>query len=135
MALCDADVQGIIQLALTKCKYDKNPDLWKIVECAMDELDYHGDEAVDDIVDIVLSIREQTTKKTMTIEEKELKELRKAEKTMDRVAKKALSLPLVEDSDDWNPTQPKPNADWFAILDRIDILNKRLEDAHATTRL
>lgn len=133
MALCDIHVQEVIQLALTKCKNEKQPDLWQMVEYAMDELQYDGDEAVDDIVDIVLSIRQQTAKRTMTTEEKEYTKLREAEKAMDRVAKIAKSLPLGEDNDDWNPEKPTLNTDWLAILDRIDLLHRRLEDATATT--
>lgn len=133
MALCDIHVQNVIKLALTKCRNEESPDVWNIVEYAMDELHYDGDEAVDDIVDIVLSIRQQTAKRTMTTEEKELTKLREAEKAMDRVAKQAASLPLGDDSEDWNPKKPKPNKDWLNILDRIDLLNKRLEDAATTS--
>lgn len=129
MALCDIDVQQVIQLALSKCKNNKHPDLWKIIEDAMDELDYEGDEAIDDIIDIVLSIRQQTAKKTMTVEEKEFAKLREAEKLMDRVAKTAQSLPISEGTDDWNPPKPKPNTDWLAILDKIDMLTERLANA------
>lgn len=40
---------------------------------------------------------------------------------------------LYDDNDDWNPEQPLPSTDWLTILNRIDLLNKRLENAAATT--
>ncbi len=102
------------------CKYDS---ILTMVEECMDELEYDDTLTMDQVADIV--VQRQSTRKRLSPEESQLDQ---AEKRMDRLAR-GVETECLQQDDDWNPEYGShPDAaGWQGILDKVDMLQQRLE--------
>jgi hypothetical protein len=115
-------VRPVVKFASWIYTHEKSNGLLYAVEKAMDELNYEGDEFIDDIADMVVKDIEADNAFTDT----EMKQLREAQKQMDRIVLKNSFQKYSIKSDDWNPSSPpKRNDHWEKVLDVIDTLDKR----------
>ena len=97
-------VKSVVKFATWIYTHEKSNGLLYAVERAMDELNYEGDEFVDDIADMVVKDIQQHN----TFTDIELVELREAQKQMNKIVLQNNFQKYSYKSDEWNPSPPNP---------------------------
>jgi hypothetical protein len=142
--MCDEALEAVIsrvqKMCLRKPDSKRRKELQSSVETAMDETGYEGDAAVDDVMDLVLSIWDEQRGHTKTPEEFEMEQLRQAQRAMDRIAKGmgvVATTSAEVDDEEWEPHDAMAGdvcrQEWGRVLDVIEMLHDRLDSAAVVT--
>ena len=126
-------MQNLVGLAASYARHG-NGDLLSAVEQAMDFLNWQGDEAVDDVAELVL---QQGSKKVDTTSSSDLEAmaLERQQQVYDRLAAAPSLPPYSAQSTQWSvSSSPTESNEWQQTLKILDTLHARVTNSQSAQK-